>query len=216
MAILVTGGTGFTGSNIVKELVEQGNKVISLDIVPPDDLLTRYLAPWANNVIWMTGDTVDRATTEAVSAYYEIDKIVHVATYSTYGNLETDNGRRVCDVNLQGTLNALDIARRLKVKRFIFISSAAVYYGRPTSDQPLREDAPLSPRGLSPERTWVLLHYQARWRTPHPAVRTSLRLRYGQCTNVAELGAHREGDPVSLPRVLAQPVGGQSGSRRAN
>ena len=145
MAILVTGGTGFTGSNIVKELVEQGNKVISLDIVPPDDLLTRYLAPWANNVIWMTGDTVDRATTEAVSAYYEIDKIVHVATYSTYGNLETDNGRRVCDVNLQGTLNALDIARRLKVKRFIFISSAAVYYGRPTSDQPLREDAPLSP-----------------------------------------------------------------------
>ena len=43
MTTLVTGGTGFIGSNLVKVLVEKGHRVASLDIAPPDPLVRRYL-----------------------------------------------------------------------------------------------------------------------------------------------------------------------------
>ena len=148
MAVLVTGGTGFTGINIVRELVERDIEVISMDIVPPDGLVQRYVAPWAKRVTWLTGDIADRGGLEAASAYFNIDSIVHSAAYSPYGDTETKNGRRTCDVNLQGTLNMLDLARRLEVKRVIYISSMAVYTAEPSAGQPLKEDTPLKTEGF--------------------------------------------------------------------
>jgi UDP-glucose 4-epimerase len=147
MAVLVTGGTGFTGVNIVRELAEHGVMVISMDIVPPDGMVQQYVAPWAERVTWLTGDIADRTGVEAASAYYNIDSIVHSAAYTPYGDTEKKNGRRVCDVNLDGTLNMLDLARRLEVKRVLNISSMAVYGLGPSTDQPLKEDAPLEPEG---------------------------------------------------------------------
>ena len=142
MAVLVTGGTGFTGSNIVRELAEHGSEVISLDIVPPDGLVQRYMEPVAGRVTWVTADISDRNGAEAASAYFDIDRIVHCATYTAYGDTEAKNGRRLCDINFTGTLNILDLARRMEVKRFIYISSAAVYVTGPV-DRPLNEDIPL-------------------------------------------------------------------------
>ena len=71
MAVLVTGGTGFTGTNIVRELAERDVEVISMDIVPPDGLVQRYLAPWAGRVTWLTADIADRNGMEAASAYLQ-------------------------------------------------------------------------------------------------------------------------------------------------
>ena len=140
MAVLVTGGTGFTGCNIVRELLEQDYEVISMDIVPPDGMVQQHVAPWADRMTWITGDIADNSGLEATSAYFNIDKIVHCATYSAYGDTEKKNGRRLCDVNLQGTLNMLDLARRLEVKRVINVSTAAVYGAAVPGDQLLRED----------------------------------------------------------------------------
>ena len=148
MATLVTGGIGFIGSNIVRDLAERGHEVVSLDILPVDDLVHRVLETWAGQVTWIQGDIVDPGILEQVADRGSIDSIVHNATYTPYGSIEGDDSRRVFEINLAGTVNLLDLARRLAVARFLYISSAGVYQEEPLSDQPLREDKPLKPRGI--------------------------------------------------------------------
>ena len=146
MAVLVTGGTGFVGANIVKELAQRGYEVVSLDVVPADDLTHRFLAPWAAKVTWLEGDILDRQALDQAS--HSVTEIVHAATYTPYGDIEKDDAGRVVDINLAGTGNMLELAHQLKARRFVYISSAGVYQAHPPTTEPMREDTPLSPRGI--------------------------------------------------------------------
>ena len=148
MATLVTGGTGFIGANIVKALAQRGHQVISLDIEPVIDLLRRTLGPYDEQVTWVQGDAVDKGVLGKVAASAEIDKIVHCAVFTPYDDDEYNHCRRVIDVNLEATANVLDLARQTGAKRFIYISSIALYpYNTPT-DEPFREDMLVKPQGL--------------------------------------------------------------------
>lgn len=148
MTILVTGGVGFTGANVVKELAERGNEVISLDIVPVDYLVEKYVEPWKKSVTFLKGDIRSKETVEEVSAYFKIDRIVHTATYTGYGDQESINGSSICEANFQGTVNMLDLARRLDAKQFIYVSSAAVYMGGGPIVTPISEDAVIHTSGF--------------------------------------------------------------------
>ena len=148
MATLVTGGTGTIGSNVVRELASRGHEVVSLDIEPVSELGLKDIEPWAKQLTWVQGDIVDEGSLEKLAATASIDKIIHNATYTPYGNQERDDRRRVIDINLQGTVNMLELALRLKVKRFLYISSAAVYTWSRPEDQPFNENLPLSPRSF--------------------------------------------------------------------
>ena len=111
MAVLVTGGTGFVDANIVKELAQRGYEVVSLDVLPADDLTHRFLAPWAAKVTWLEGDILDRQALDQAS--HSVTEIVHAATYTPYGDIEKDDAGRVVDINLAGTANMLELARQL-------------------------------------------------------------------------------------------------------
>ena len=145
MATLVTGGTGTVGSNVVRELASRGHRVISFDIEPVSELGLRDVEPWGKQVTWLQGDILDSEDLEKLGTMGDIDKVIHAATYTPYGDLEKDVWRRIVAINLEGTANMLEVARRLAVKRFLYISSAGVYHGAPQEDQPFKEDKPLSP-----------------------------------------------------------------------
>ena len=149
MATLVTGGTGFVGSNIVKVLAQQGHEVVSVDIAPPDEMVRRYTADVADRIAWVQGDILNRQTLSEAVDGQNIDKIIHAAVYTgTRPDVEKADSHRIVDINTRGTLNLLDLARQLSVKRFVYVSSGGVYAGKRLAADPLREDMALFPINL--------------------------------------------------------------------
>lgn len=116
MKVLVTGGSGFLGSHVADALTEAGHEVIVFDLKA-----SAYLQQNQKMVI---GDVTD--IDQVMAAARGCDVIYHLAALADINEAITkpvDTMR----VNLMGTLNMLEAARRYEVKRFVFSSSIYVY-----------------------------------------------------------------------------------------
>ena len=148
MATLVTGGSGFVGSNIVKALAQRGHNVISMDLSEPDSLVRDYLQPWMSQVTLIQGDILDEDDVER-AASSGVDKIVHAAVFTgILPEIEKGRSRSIVEINLMGTTNLLELARRLSVSRFLYVSSGSVYGDDPGLDEVLHEQTQPNPRSL--------------------------------------------------------------------
>lgn len=147
MRVLVTGGAGFIGSHVVDALLARGNSVIVLDDLSSGKLdnLKQHLAN--PKFTFVRGDIRD---VELVERTLEgTDAIIHEAATKSVP-LSFKNPAFTHDVNVNGTLNLLRAASKMKTKRFAYASSAAVYGEQKII--PMKEDAvsnPLSPYGYS-------------------------------------------------------------------
>ena len=149
MATLVTGGTGFVGANIVKSLAQAGHNVVCFDLNGPDQLTKNFRRGVSSKVSFVQGDILDQGSVERLGAENPIDKIIHAAVFTVNRvELETRRSRDVIAINVEGTANLLELARTLKVDRFVYVSSGAVYGSAATGDQTLNEDAPPVPLNL--------------------------------------------------------------------
>jgi nucleoside-diphosphate-sugar epimerase len=123
--VLVTGGTGFLGSYVVEDLVEQGHDVVAYDLSTDDHILSKLGV--AEDVTIRRGDVSE--PTDVIRAVKETGTthIVHLAALLT--NTARDNPRAALDVNVQGTNAIFEAARTLddQVERVAWASSAAVY-----------------------------------------------------------------------------------------
>ena len=128
MKALVTGGTGFIGSHLVDELIEQGYDVRVLRRTTSNITFLQN-----KTVSWVIGDLADKKSLE--QACQEVDVVFHVAA------LPRDWGAKKTffEVNVDGTKHLLDACVHNEVSRFVFMSSAAVY-GFPKTRQPLTEE----------------------------------------------------------------------------
>ena len=138
MRVLVTGGAGFIGSNLVNALVSGGNQVGVID-----DLSTgkaENLHPYAWN---RTLDILDGRFAGAV-AEFGPDAVVHLAAQASVGESLKDPDRDWA-VNAEGTRLVAAAAKAAGAKRVISASSAAVYGEPAESDLPLGEGAPKAP-----------------------------------------------------------------------
>jgi nucleoside-diphosphate-sugar epimerase len=123
--VLVTGGTGFIGSYVVADLLDQGHDVVAYDISTDTDILEKLGV--ADETEVRRGDISD--PTDVVRAVKETGTthIVHLAALLT--TTARDNPRSAADVNIMGTNNVFEAARTLEdqVERVAWASSAAVY-----------------------------------------------------------------------------------------
>ena len=149
MATLVTGGAGFVGANIVKELARRGHDVVSLDVMPPDSLTRQYLGHRYANVTFYIGDILDTGRLDAIRAAHSIDKVVHAAVFTVNRtDRETARSKEILDINLTGTGNLLEFARMAEVERFVYVSSGAAYGLCRDPDQTYNEDDHPQPGNL--------------------------------------------------------------------
>ncbi|HLQ82509.1 MAG TPA: NAD(P)-dependent oxidoreductase [Pseudogracilibacillus sp.] len=120
MSILVTGGFGFIGKEVVRQLSSQGNHVISFG--------RRVTAEKTNlNVSVIKGDVAEKRDVERVFEKYSIDKVVHLA-YAM--DIWGDNPKATIDVNVGAFVNIMEACVYYNVKRIVWSSSVMVY-GRP-------------------------------------------------------------------------------------
>ena len=135
--ILVTGGAGFIGSVITKQLVDRGDEVVVFDnlsngrerAVPQDATL-------------VTGDLSDRKEIDRIFENRPVDAVIHLAA-----SIEAGESMKVPEKyfrnNAANTLTLLEAVIAHKVPRFVFSSTAALY-GTPERT-PIEESDPLHP-----------------------------------------------------------------------
>jgi len=136
--VLVTGGAGFIGSHIVDSLSPE-NQVVVLD-----NLFTgspANLAGSKDRIKFINGDVRDKQLVKDVIAD-GIKLVFHLAAHANVIRSIADPYTDM-DVNIRGTLNVLEACRSSRVKRLVYVSSAAVY--GEAKHLPINEEHPLNP-----------------------------------------------------------------------
>ena len=134
MRILVTGGTGFTGKALVKRLLDEGHQVVALDY--KEGLKTEELRQWGAEVV--IGSVTDKAIVD--KSMEGVELVHHLA--AAFRELNVPNSF-YDEVNVGGTVNALEAAFRQGVKKFIYCSTCGVHGN--IDHPPGGEEAPIHP-----------------------------------------------------------------------
>jgi len=138
MAILVTGGTGYIGRWLARDLIGRGIETVALDRVPADP---NSSLPLPAEAIYVEGDVTNRDAVVAAAKSRPFSAIVHLAGVVTMGcEKDPELGMRV---NLGGTHNILEAARLAGIPRVVFASTISVY--GPDVPQPLTENVAIEP-----------------------------------------------------------------------
>ncbi len=142
MTTLVTGGNGWVPSHVVRRLARRGERIVSYDLMEPDDLLREFLGDLVGQVVFEPGDVTDGTRLAEVAARHGVTRVIHAAVITPRREREEREPARIVEVNLTGTVNALEAAGALpRCERFVYVSSGAVWGEVPGVDV-LTEETP--------------------------------------------------------------------------
>ncbi|NKB87171.1 MAG: NAD-dependent epimerase/dehydratase family protein [Acidobacteria bacterium] len=133
MKVLVTGGTGFTGKALVRRLLDDGHEVVALDY--KEGIKTQELRDWGAKVV--IGSVTDRDVVESSMAGVEV--VHHLA--AAFRELDVPN-TFYDEVNVGGTENVLEAAKRHGVRKFVYCSTCGVHGN--VDNPPAAESAPIN------------------------------------------------------------------------
>lgn len=196
MAILVTGGAGYIGSQMVLALLAAGETPVVLD-----NLATGFAEAVPDEAVLVVGDIADGDTVRAIIRDHRVDTVIHFAGSLLVADSVVDP-LNYYQNNTAATIGLIQTAINAGVDKFVFSSTAAVY-GAPL-DNPIREEAParpVSPYGSSKAMSEAVLvdcekAYGLR----------SVSLRYFNVAGAdpSTLNGPRTSDPTHLIRVACQ------------
>ena len=141
--VLVTGGAGYIGSHVVRQLGEAGEDILVLD-----NLSTGFRSAVTSGTL-VVGDTGDRALVSRLLAEHRVSTILHFAAHTIVPE-SVSNPLKYYSNNTCATRNLIECAVDAGTQHFIFSSTAAVYGippgGLAAEDSPT---APINPYGTS-------------------------------------------------------------------
>lgn len=192
--VLVTGGAGFIGSQVVRALIARGDSPVVID-----DLSAGQPGTLPQDVELIRLDISDPATVAAVDRLRP-EVIIHAAAQiSVAGSMQDpDHDRRV---NVIGTQNVLEGAVRGDVRRVVYLSSGGAIYGDTGG---ARETDPPNPASYYGIHKWVAERYVALCPTPSATARLANVYGVGQRADqeggVVAIFARRlrEGSPATI------------------
>ena len=179
--ILVTGGLGLIGHNIVQRLEAQGHEVFITDIrtnygLVPQAELDYLLAERRKKIKTDRIHAIDIADRDGIAwlmRTYQPDTVVHLASFPRQKvvNVNPQLGSRAMS---EGLLNLLEAAKNHQVCKFVYISSSMVYGD---FDHDVAEDAPCNPQGqygiMKLAGEWLVKDYHRRGFFDYTIIRPS-------------------------------------------
>ncbi len=117
--ILVTGGTGFLGSYLIRYLVRDGFQVRALRRSTSDIALT---AEAANKVEWVEGDVLDIPSLEI--AFEGVTKVYHLASLVAFNPRDSE---KMFKINLEGAANVVNVSLAAGVQKLLYAGSTSAF-----------------------------------------------------------------------------------------
>jgi UDP-glucose 4-epimerase len=148
MRCVVTGGLGFVGSNVVRMLAVQGHDVLAVGRSEPDAWIRRLLRGVEQHVAFRIADLGTPGALAQALNDDACDVVIHAAVITaTTAQVERDEALSIVNVNVNGTMEALDLARRKESQRFVYLSSPSAI-GPVAAEKPLDEDVVPQPNTI--------------------------------------------------------------------
>jgi dTDP-glucose 4,6-dehydratase len=151
--VLITGGAGFIGSNLIRHWLKEHPEdfVVNLDCLTyaaNHDFIAEFLRrqpDYAKRYFLALGDIRDRDTLKQVFDNHQPSIVIHLAAES-HVDRSLESPAKTFEVNVIGTINLLEAARRSGCRRFHYVSTDEVFGQLKNGDAPFDEYSPLQPR----------------------------------------------------------------------
>lgn len=163
-ATLITGGAGFIGSHVARRMIALERRVVVIDNLNDSyavQIKRENIRSFIDHplVTFIEGDVRDAGLIEQTLAAHNIDRVCHLAAMANV-RASIERAQLYFDVNVNGTLNLLEVARKAGVQQFLLASTSSVYGN--TSPVPFVEtmsaDRPLAPYPASKRSAELLAH----------------------------------------------------------
>ncbi len=200
--ILVTGGAGYIGSHVVKELLRQGHRPIVLD-----NLQTGHRKA-SQEAVLIQGNLADQTAVRDIFHSYPIDGVMHFAADCQVGE-SVKNPVKYFNNNVRNSLQLLELLDEANINNFVFSSSAAVY-GEP-EEIPIAEEHPCVPTNPYGETKWIFEKALRAFRDLKKI--RYISLRYFNAAGAdpgGELGEDHSPETHLIPLVIKAALNGES------